>query len=64
MILKSYPSGGRMLRVYSAGRDTQFWAGFYGTKIAGSQLIISMENSPPSDGSSTVADASRFQSME
>uniref|UniRef100_A0AC34Q3V8 FBA domain-containing protein n=1 Tax=Panagrolaimus sp. JU765 TaxID=591449 RepID=A0AC34Q3V8_9BILA len=67
--LKSYPPGGRVLRIYSAGRDTQFWAGPYGSKIAGSQLFVSMEETPPSNGNPTVAPgsavgSSRYQPLE
>ena len=46
-MLRSYPPGVRTIRIKSSGRDLQFWAGFYGPKIAGSSLKIQMESSPP-----------------
>lgn len=61
--LKSYPRGCRTLRVYSSGRDTQFWAGNYGVKIAGSQLIVRLESSPPSTSQNPAGD-SRTSPME
>uniref|UniRef100_A0A7E4ZX63 FBA domain-containing protein n=1 Tax=Panagrellus redivivus TaxID=6233 RepID=A0A7E4ZX63_PANRE len=42
-----YPAGVRRVHIESGGKDTQFWAGFYGPKIAGSSLVIGFEASNP-----------------
>ena len=44
VVIKSYPPGVRIIRLYSSGKDLQFWAGHYGPKIAGSSFMIRMEN--------------------
>uniref|UniRef100_A0A914XW10 FBA domain-containing protein n=1 Tax=Panagrolaimus superbus TaxID=310955 RepID=A0A914XW10_9BILA len=45
--IQSYPSKIRYIRIQSEGRDTQFWEGHYGVKIAGSELKIHLDNIPP-----------------
>uniref|UniRef100_A0AC34G0G0 FBA domain-containing protein n=1 Tax=Panagrolaimus sp. ES5 TaxID=591445 RepID=A0AC34G0G0_9BILA len=46
VVMESYPPGARSIRVLSSGRDLQFWAGYYGPKMAGCQLMIKMEETP------------------
>ncbi|KAE9550078.1 hypothetical protein FO519_006710 [Halicephalobus sp. NKZ332] len=58
IVLKSYPKGCRSLKVSSGSKDTQFWNGYYGAKIAGSELVIKMESSPPANRA--VSDSGNF----
>uniref|UniRef100_A0AC35EZK7 FBA domain-containing protein n=1 Tax=Panagrolaimus sp. PS1159 TaxID=55785 RepID=A0AC35EZK7_9BILA len=44
--MQSYPPGARSIRVLSSGRDLEYWQGHYGPKMAGSQLIIKMDETP------------------
>uniref|UniRef100_A0A914Q2E3 FBA domain-containing protein n=1 Tax=Panagrolaimus davidi TaxID=227884 RepID=A0A914Q2E3_9BILA len=45
--IQSYPSETRYIRIESSGKDTQFWAGHYGVKIAESELKIHFDDIPP-----------------
>uniref|UniRef100_A0AC35G8D6 F-box domain-containing protein n=1 Tax=Panagrolaimus sp. PS1159 TaxID=55785 RepID=A0AC35G8D6_9BILA len=47
VVMQSYPPGARSIRILSSGRDLQFWNGHYGPKMAGCQLMIKMEETPP-----------------
>lgn len=42
-----YPSGVRYVRFAHLGRDTQFWAGHYGAKMAAGVVRIAAEQTPP-----------------
>lgn len=42
-----YPSGVRYVRFVHTGRDTQFWSGYYGTKMAGGSVRVSGKLSLP-----------------
>ncbi|KJH45509.1 Actin [Dictyocaulus viviparus] len=62
-IFTEYPNGMRKLGIMSRGRDSQFWAGHYGSKFGATEVLISFpENtrllSPDDfpDGEKTVTD--------
>ncbi len=40
---KDYGSGVRFVRFSDGGKDTQWWAGHYGSKMAGARLIVSLK---------------------
>ncbi len=39
---KSYGSGVRFVRFADGGKDTKYWSGHYGSKMAGARLVISL----------------------
>ncbi|RCN35304.1 F-box associated region [Ancylostoma caninum] len=45
-VLTEYPSGMRKLGVMSRGKDTQFWAGHYGSKFGATEVIIRLPETP------------------
>ncbi|KAK6753220.1 hypothetical protein RB195_012673 [Necator americanus] len=45
-IFKDYPSGMRKLGVMSRGKDTQFWAGHYGSKFGATEVLIRFPEVP------------------
>lgn len=40
MVLRDYPDGVNKIAFEHEGRDTQFWKGHYGSKMAGGVLKI------------------------
>ena len=42
-VFKDYGSGVRFVRFADGGKDTQFWAGHYGSKMAGARMFISFK---------------------
>ncbi|KHJ76572.1 F-box associated region, partial [Oesophagostomum dentatum] len=46
LVLKDYPSGMRKLGVLSRGKDTQFWAGNYGSKFGATEVLIKFPDTP------------------
>lgn len=45
-LLTDYPSGMRKLGVMSRGKDTQFWAGHYGSKFGATEVSINLPETP------------------
>ncbi|EYB83202.1 hypothetical protein Y032_0340g2983 [Ancylostoma ceylanicum] len=45
-LLSEYPSGMRKLGIMSRGKDTQFWAGYYGSKFGATEVIIKLPETP------------------
>ncbi|KAF5295950.1 hypothetical protein FQA39_LY12722 [Lamprigera yunnana] len=47
MVIKDYPEGVEGLRFEHEGRDTQFWAGHYGSKMAGGVIKLLFDSIEP-----------------
>ncbi|XP_063908730.1 F-box only protein 6-like isoform X2 [Zophobas morio] len=47
MVVKNYPSGVRSIVFQHEGRDTQFWKGHYGSKMAGGVVKILFDSIEP-----------------
>ncbi|KAK5984849.1 F-box associated region [Trichostrongylus colubriformis] len=45
-VYSDYPCGMRKLAVISRGKDSQFWAGHYGAKFGGTEVIVTFPDNP------------------